>query len=454
MAAGVRVLVASALAVLLGAGAWAVSQGERPTADPVRAVFDECGGRATTPERRCYEEKVLQRLRAGGVPAALGLLDRLAELDPDVRRDGHMYAHGIGIAALGSPTDVGRVFASCTPGWQSGCYHGVLQSYFLHTRRGGAELSTANVDALCGAYRGTDGNPWLLFQCTHGMGHGLAMYHDHDLPRALASCDLLSRRVERENCHGGAFMENIVNVTHPHQMAAGAAGGDHSEHRGQDGPRAAASPGDYGEHDGHGSTHGGGHDAYGGHGAAQSGSAQAWRPLDPNDLHYPCSVMDEKYLEGCYQIQTAAMLWFTRQDVGRAAQECARAPDRFRRTCFISLGRDVSSMGGLREAARLCGLAAPEYEPICNEGVAQSVINMNADMAEGVAYCRLLASAQSKRACYSITGRQALLLPDGGARRERACLQAEEGYADICLGRTASSGWGATNAATVSARRR
>ena len=88
-------------------------------------------------------------MRAEGARPALDLLDRIAALDPRVRRDGHRYAHGIGIAALSSPDRVSAVFASCTPGWQSGCYHGVIQSYFLPPPQlAAAELGTASVDAL------------------------------------------------------------------------------------------------------------------------------------------------------------------------------------------------------------------------------------------------------------------------------------------------------------------
>ena len=195
-----RVLALATLALVAVPLASTITGEPTPPADPAQAAVEHCGGPDGGRLRRCYESLLLDRVRAEGARPALDLLDRLAALDPRVRRDGHMYAHGIGIAALSSPDRVGAVFASCTPGWQSGCYHGVIQSYFLATREGGGELGTASVDALCDPWRGEGGNPWLLFQCTHGLGHGLTMFHGHDLPRALASCDLLSRPGERDNC--------------------------------------------------------------------------------------------------------------------------------------------------------------------------------------------------------------------------------------------------------------
>src|SRR5688500_702172 len=264
-----RVLAVTALALVAVPLA---TIGGKPAAappDPARAAVERCRGPDGDRLRSCYESLLLDKVRAEGARPALDLLDRIAALDSRARRDGHMYAHGIGITALSSPDQVGRVFASCTPGWQSGCYHGVIQSYFLATRSAGAELSTASVDALCEPWRGEGGNPWLLFQCTHGLGHGLTMFHGHDLPRALVSCDLLSRPYDRDNCYGGAFMENIVNATEPHHAAAPAA------------PSAQAAQPAAGGHDAHG-DHGdhGAHGGHSGHGQAAA-AAERYRALDP-----------------------------------------------------------------------------------------------------------------------------------------------------------------------------
>ncbi len=418
-----RVLAAAALALVAVPLASTIGGAPEPPppADPARSAVARCRGPDGDRLRRCYESLLLEKVRAEGARPALDLLDRSAALDTRVRRDGHMYAHGIGITALSSPDLVGPVFASCTPGWQSGCYHGVIQSYFLATRSGGAELGTASVDALCGPWRGEGGDPWLLFQCTHGLGHGLAMFHGHDLPRALVSCDLLSRPNERDNCYGGAFMENIVNATHPHHAAA---------------PGAQPSAG-HGAHDAH-AAHGG----HAAHGAQGQAAAEPYRALDPNDLHYPCSTVAPKYLEACYTIQTAAMLYHTGYDVRRTAQECGRAPERVRGTCFTSLGRDVSSIAETnhREAVRLCGLAAAEYRPACHIGVVQAVINMDANPEAGMAYCRIVPTGDEKRTCYDVAGRQALLLVDGETRREQACRRAEAEFVHICLGRNPEVG--------------
>jgi hypothetical protein len=409
----------AALAAVLAPAAAAQPAGKAPE-DAAGAIFRRCGSPDPAKERDCYAAALDERLESDGPAPVLQLLDRLAALDPDVRQHGHFYAHRIGISALKSPAEVGRVFASCTPAYESGCYHGVIQSYFIATQRDDAGVTTESVEALCGDYREKRAD--LLFQCTHGLGHGLVILHGYDLPRALRSCDLLSRQPEREMCYAGGFMESLVNATHPHTVPAADKAGPSS--RTMD---AAA-------HAGHGR-----HEPLGPASAQSAPASPPFQALDPADLHYPCSKMDDKYLIACYTIQTSAMLHHTGGDVGRAATECGRAPEKARSTCFVSLGRDVSTIAAndSAEAVRLCGLAEQAYRADCHRGVVKSIVNMNADPAEGIPYCKAVPEPESKRACYAAVGLQALGLPEGQVRREQACRLAEADSVDICLGRPA-----------------
>lgn len=416
-------LLLAALA-LAGAStpAAALAPAEAPE-DPAARAFKQCRSSSFAKERTCYTEVLDERLSGGGPAAALKLLDGLAARDEDVRRDGHMYAHRIGILALKSPSDVGRVFATCTPAYQSGCYHGVIQAYFMSVERAGGAVTAQSVEAVCADHRETRRD--LLFQCTHGLGHGLAILRGRDLPEALGGCDLLGRPMEREMCYAGAFMETLVNATHP----------DHVDVPGDKAALAKAGKGKAADPSGHGT-----HDHHAA-GAAASPAKAPFKALDPGDLHYPCSVLDEKYLNACYMIQTSAMLHHTKRDVARAAAECTRAPEKFRGTCFLSLGRDVRTLSGgdHSEAVRMCGLAEAGFRPMCHRGVVETTINMNADPAEGIPYCRAVTEAESKRACYVAVGLQALVLPDGETRREQACSAAESELVEACLGRPAAA---------------
>ncbi|HEV2150188.1 MAG TPA: hypothetical protein VGR37_22510, partial [Longimicrobiaceae bacterium] len=353
-------------------------------------------------KQACYDAMLLATLRAQGVRPAMEALNAVVARDRDVARDAHVYAHGIGIAAFAGAERVGESFAACTPEHQSGCYHGVVQAYFMDARRSGGEVSAEAVNALCRDHR-AEGRTWLQFQCAHGMGHGLVMFHGHDLPTALKGCDLLDSGFERETCYQGAFMENAVNAMMPHHPAAELAHG----------------------------AHGGGAHAHHGAGAGPP----TFKALDPDDLLYPCTVVEERYWSACYSMQTSVILHFTGQDVARTARECLRVPERMRSTCFVSLGRDISGMTvqNRAESRRRCAAVPdPADRAWCHVGAATNMLNVTSRAEDGVAYCRELPDTEDKARCYESVGTQLRVLASGEAEREEACRTVEAGYVDAC----------------------
>lgn len=374
--------------------------------------------RATLPESVCevsadraasvcaVEERLLSILRNRGVEAAMEALDSLAANDPEVRRDGHEYAHAIGIAAYTGDEEVGVVFNRCTPAYQSGCYHGVIQAYFIeHAATHGGHLDRPFVNALCRLQR-EESDRWLLFQCAHGMGHGLVMLAGHHLPTSLEGCDLVDDPWERESCYGGVFMENIVHATVPH----------HTPGR----PEAPGQP----EHAGH-------HD-HGDHGAAAA--RDDFPPLKREEPLYPCTVLEERYLVACYQMQTSAILFFNGYDVAAASRTCGTAPEELRPICFQSLGRDISSitLQNHTRAMRLCATAPSAYQPWCTIGYTKNLVDVTADPEDGFAYCRMLPAGESKRVCHVAVGEEIWVLADDLERREEMCLGAETAYVEEC----------------------
>ena len=406
------------LAVLLVALAWGCAPartvashahaGEHAAhgAESPREVVKRCRRGTPAAGQACYQEAFLAALREKGAGSAVALLDSVAALDENVKRDGHVYAHAIGINAFTTPGEVGKTFAACTPGYQSGCYHGVIQGYFADAqRRSPGGLTDETVNALCGAYRGSAGDPWLLSQCSHGVGHGLVIYHGYHLPRALRSCDGVRDATERESCYGGAFMENIVKAIHPQHSALALQHGEGEGH--------------HAHHTGH---------------AAGADSAGSFKALDPADLLYPCSAVEEKYWAGCYSIQTAAILHHTRGSIARTAQACDRAPETMRRACHMSLGRDISGIAlrDPRETVRMCSQVAATAQPWCHTGVVRDLVNFAARAEDGLAYCRVVPGEESKRECYRAVGRDMGALRYDPARREEVCRGAEEGYVEVC----------------------
>lgn len=365
-------------------------------------AYARCGRLAAGAKVGCYQPAILAVLPGSGVRGAVQALDHLAKMDQDVKREAHVYAHAIGITAYVSAAEVGKTFAQCTPDYQSGCYHGVIQAYFMDPRHGEAAVTPASVNALCRDYRGAEKDRWLQFQCAHGMGHGLTMYYDHDLPRALKGCDLVTDGFEREVCYQGAFMENVVNALMPHHPASALLHGE-----------------------GHGAMH---------HGAAAASTGPRYKALDPKDPFYPCNTMPEGYQAPCWQMQTSAILAFNGRDFAAVSRVCGRAPEKWRVTCFVSLGRDVSgeTLQDRTEAIRRCGVVDSAYQAWCHVGAATNMLNVTARAEDGLAYCRQVTGAENKSRCYQAIGEQLLVLAGSTSEREQACATSEAGYVATC----------------------
>ena len=399
-----------------------------PAASPDSiAAWALAGCRGASDRGQCVEQALISVIQPAGVDKAMAALLRAVAADTTLRGDGHALAHGIGIAAYQGAGTVSRTFARCTTDFQSGCYHGVIQAYFADTAAAGQGVTADRLNALCADYR-APGNRWLLFQCGHGMGHGLMAVNQHHLIKALDGCDLLSEHFEREACYGGAFMENIINVTHPHHTATTRGGDAHAEHgaaqAGADGGHA------HGEHASAGENASAGGHGHGDHGDA---AAEPFQALDKEQPLYPCTIVEEQQLTSCYQMQTSAILWHNGGDFAAAAAECERAPESMRRTCFISLGRDANSYaaGDHDRVLALCGAAPSARQPWCFVGAVKNMMDITADPEDGLAFCRKVPGA-GKPACYRGVGQTVWVLHADDAGRERACARAESGYVPEC----------------------
>ncbi len=416
-------LVLSAVLGLSLAGCAGESANLPADASPfVRAAVEECATLSRASKTDCYQGHFLARLGESGVREALTALEAVAAVDVDVERDGHVYTHAIGITSYTPDINVSTVFSQCTTLFQSGCYHGVLQAHFMAS----GEVTEELVQELCETYKGPEADRWILFQCLHGMGHGLTMFYDHHLPRALEACDLLASRWDQESCYGGAFMENIMNASNPHHPASELAS-EHGDMAAQEGDMSAEESGMAGAEGGMGDEAAPEHQH---ETAAEAGEGElvleAFEPLRESDPHYPCSVMDARYLRACYMMQTSAMLWLNGGDIGDAASSCDDAPEDWRRTCFQSLGRDISSytLQDVDDSIRECRKANPEYRTWCYIGLVKNFVDLTADTETGFEFCREV-EEDSKPRCYEALGEEIGVLRSDPVEQRRLCTAAE-----------------------------
>jgi len=379
---------AASLPALIAAGDSAgIARGAKAECASARAPSD------------CYEKLAVSLAESGNVRLAMGTFNRLGDLDEGIRRDGHVYAHAIGITAGKAVRDVAAAFTQCTETFQSGCYHGIVQAYFSSAD----SVGKTSVNALCEPFRAKPSDRWIRFQCVHGMGHGLTMYYSHNLPQSLKACDFLAEWWDRHSCYGGAFMENIVNVTMPHHPAkalkdTAAAHGEHADHH------ADASP-------------------------------VAYKAIDAADPLYPCSALPERYLPACYEMQTSVILYHNKGNIGAAAKTCDTAPVAMRSVCYKSLGRDISAYSAQNhaEAVRMCSLGTEKYQRWCYYGLVKNFIDLNARAEDGLAFCRKVPEGPSKVVCYTAVGEQVMVLRTTADERRSLCELSEDAYKSACL---------------------
>ena len=395
-ARGLGILVVFFAAVVHSA--WAATSTESADVQQVESeataqLVRSCGEQVNDAKFACYEQGLLRLLRSSGVKSAMDTLAAAGELDRDVQRDGHVHAHAIGIAAYGTGQNVSDTFRNCSELFQSGCYHGVIQAYLEHVLDPSMAEDAARLDAVCRTYRDDPSSHWLLFQCLHALGHGLTAFYDHDLPRALQTCDVLSDDWDQHSCYGGAFMENVVHATRPH----------HPSHE-------------------HKAIH-----------SSLPGRPQ-FVPIKATDLLHPCSVLQERYWLDCYQMQTSVILYHNSGDIRGAAVVCDRAPVAMRPWCYQSLGRDISSytLQQADEAIRLCSLGHPQYQPWCYVGLVKNFIDLTAKSESGLLFCPRVPARVNQLKCYEAVGEEIWALTSQDSQRAALCSSADGENREAC----------------------
>src|ERR1700736_3922743 len=137
----------------------------------------------------CIGDGIASLSSAGNLALAMGTLALIVHADPSLVLLGHPLAHALGYSVRSTPATATRLLSECDDRYQSGCYHGILQRYF--DARMGVPLAQSVLLAPCDGLRGTR-EQFRLFDCLHGVGHGLMMYHRYDVNASLKECDRLA----------------------------------------------------------------------------------------------------------------------------------------------------------------------------------------------------------------------------------------------------------------------
>ena len=318
----------------------------------------------------CYRQAFGNLAYKDGPKVALDTLQADSRTVPGVEADCHQIAHTVGHAALAHyHENAAEALAHGTMTCNSGYYHGVI------------ELSIAGLphDRVVKIARKLCTSPavtkesFLLYQCVHGLGHGLMIYSGDDLPFSLSVCDRLTTDFDQVACTGGVYMQNLAS------------------------------------------------------GMVTSRWIRARDPI------YPCDIVSQRHKYYCYLQVTERILQVVGYHWSKVAAWCRRSEQGWVATCFQSFGRDASgytqyhprqtlavcaqagnmageciygaardygnNFAGGREAAVLCNLADERYRGRCYEGVGTILGSLHTYEAARRAACAAVTPRRYERDC-------------------------------------------------------
>ena len=320
----------------------------------------------------CYKQAFGNLAYDDGPETALARLASTMRSNQQVNSGCHQIAHEIGHAAYVRYHDnAAQALANGSMTCWSGYYHGVIERAF-----GGVPRSkVASIARSLCTGKEINRTYFLLYQCVHGLGHGLMIYSLNDLPYSLHVCDQLATAWDQSSCTGGVFMQNFLPG--PMQL-----------------------------------------------------SPTKW--LNKKDLLYPCDKVKDRDKLYCYLMVTSRILPVVHYDFRKTAAWCRKAETGWVATCFQSFGRDASgfSVQNPRRIVELCHLAA-SMERECVYGGSRDLTSNDAGPARAIKMC-LLAPAATRSYCFYGVGTILGGFANQAAARRARCHPVPAAYRRDC----------------------
>lgn len=183
-------------------------------------------------------------------------------------------------------------------------------------------------------------------ECLHGLGHGFMYATNSDLTLSLEICEALTGQVEKEKCYGGVFMENIMNIDNP----------DHPPQH-----------------------------------------------IQKNDVMYPCSKLNPKYLRACYEQQSSYFAKTTNYNWPKTEDLCEKIPREYNLACYKGIGHAlIINSQNLQEIGETCNnIKDSNKSNACFVGVTGALIGRYSDGYDKTLYfCSQLEN--KKEDCFDI----------------------------------------------------
>ncbi|MBL7055537.1 hypothetical protein ISS07_01350 [Candidatus Woesearchaeota archaeon] len=286
------------------------------------------------------EEYYTELTSTRGTDVAFKDLKLKYKINQFVKSTCHDIVHFIGRASMKKYGDLDEAFSKGDSFCWSGYYHGIMEILLSEKENFNA---SRDINNICTDIEGKHSYSFNYFNCVHGLGHGLMFLNDNELFDSLGGCDFLSGWWERESCYGGVFIENVNTNLRYHQT----------------------------------------------------------KYLREDNLIYPCDVVDSRYKQGCYIMQTSYVLNKNNYDFEEGFEICEKVEKPFDDVCYQSLGRDASgsTISDIKKTKGICMIGKDfEQQSNCVVGAVKDFVAYYDSDKEARSFCGSL-NSELKELC-------------------------------------------------------
>jgi hypothetical protein len=324
--------------------------------------------------RACYEQAFGNLAYRSDAKSTMAEVVKQEAAIPEVAANCHRIVHTIGAAVLAR--EDGDVATALTEGdstcW-SGFYHGLLERALAPAR------STGELGRLIRDLCDPAGKSWptfTLYQCLHGIGHGLMLRTGYQRDVSLDLCTRLVDTWSRQSCDGGVFMEGFS-------------------------PSLGDKP-------------------------------PPWDPAKPLE---PCPSVADVHKLYCYLQVADNLVRGTGYDWEKVAAACETEADiQWRTYCFQGYGRQASGNNYGRPAAvfELCTVAGPIGESDCVYGAVRDIASQAASGVPAATFCGKVSDIMRPR-CFEGMGTIIATLETQESAIRARCAELGGVYRNDCV---------------------
>ena len=255
-------------------------------------------------------------------------------------------------------------------------YHGIMQEYFKTNLFSDGDTPTHIVAVNVCDELFSVSSSLPRFECAHGVGHGLVIVYDYDYLSAVKKCEEFDDGLAQRSCIEGSTME------------------------------------------------------YDNNGIKAEGESN---PED--DIFFPCSKLEEKHAEPCYNYHGGYILKNVDRSAEGAFKQCEKIKnEKHVRHCYYGIGlwESHTLTEKLEMILTLCQKGNLNYQSDCFSGAA-NIVTDQTEINQGLKLCKILPD-MFKLDCYNTVGKWIHLIHITQEEIENACSQLKNAeYYQTCI---------------------